>query len=109
MDDGKLAGSIAIKPVDDKSAVLKKFFVYEPYRDRPHHLGQQLYAALISFAREKGFETLVLDTPKNTERAHKFYLKAGFEHIAYEDLPLACRPPYPVEMCDFFVLHLKHD
>lgn len=68
-----------------------------------------LTAALISFAREKGFEPLVLDTPKNTERAHKFYLKAGIEHIAYEDLPLACRPPYPVEMCDFFVLHLKHD
>lgn len=62
-------------PCNKEIAVLKKFFVYEEYQGEPCHLGQKLYAELLSFAKEKGFTTILLDTPYNTVRAHKFYEK----------------------------------
>lgn len=90
----KLAGCIGLKNYGNGIGVLKKFFVYEAYRSKPHHLGQQLYATLLAFAKQNGFSTLVLDTPPDTDRAHKFYAKAGWQQIAKEDLPISYAPPY---------------
>ena len=103
-DDGRLAGTIGIMPYTDGVAVLKKFFVYEPYQSAPHHLGQQLYARLLQFARQHHFQTLLLDTPRNTVRAHRFYEKAGFQKIEESDLPFTFS--HPIKDCDFFLLHL---
>ena len=104
IDNGKLIGSIGIMPYSKEIAVLKKFFVYEEYQGQPYHLGQKLYAALLSFAKEKGFTTLLLDTPYNTVRAHKFYEKAGFKKVDENELPLKFSHPY--KDCDFFLLNL---
>lgn len=104
VDDGKLAGSIGIMPYGDQVAVLKKFFVYEKYQGEPVHLGQKLYAAFLDFAKEKGFAAILLDTPYNTVRAHKFYEKAGFKKIAESELPVTFSHPY--KDCDFFMLDL---
>lgn len=103
-DNGKIAGTIALKPYGDGMAILKKFFVYEPYRGAPHHLGQRLYGELLAFAAEKGFRQIFLDTPKNTVRAHKFYEKAGFLQIPEEQMPFTYH--YPIKDCDFFCLDL---
>ena len=65
-------------PCGDGVAVLKKFFVYEKYQGEPHHLGRQLYSHLLEFAKKNNIKTVMLDTPHNTVRAHKFYEKAGF-------------------------------
>ena len=46
------------------------------------NLGRKLFAELLDFAYEHKFKELVLDTPKNTERAHKFYEKAGFNKVS---------------------------
>lgn len=81
-DDGKLAGTIGIMPCGDGVAVLKKFFVYEKYQGEPHHLGRQLYSHLLEFAKKNNIKTVMLDTPHNTVRAHKFYEKAGFKKSA---------------------------
>lgn len=105
-DEGRLAGTIGLYPCGNNTAILKKFFVYEKYRSAPHHLGQKLYFALLEFAKIKGIKTLILDTPKNTERAHKFYIKAGFKPVEKEDLPV--QYSYPYADSDFFVLEINN-
>lgn len=103
-EEGKVAGSIGLMNVGNGLGILKKFFVYELYRGKPHNLGRQLYATLLDFAQRNGFQQIILDTPKNTDRAHKFYEKAGFRKIEKEELPVAY--DYPYEDSDFFCLKL---
>ena len=103
-DEGRVAGSIGLMRAEEETGILKKFFVYEQYRGAPHHLGSQLYAVLLAFAREQGLRRLILDTPKKTERAHKFYERAGFYKIPEQQLPLVYDHPY--RDCDFFCLDL---
>ncbi len=103
-DEEKIIGSIALMNCGDGIAVLKKFFVGESYRGRPFHLGRRLYAVLLNFAQEQGIKKLLLDTPKNTKRAHRFYEKAGFQKIEENQLPVVY--DYPYENSDFFSLEL---
>lgn len=104
-DGEELAGSIGLMDYGNGIGLLKKFFVYETYRGKPHHLGQKLYSQLIEFARTHNFKEIILDTPKNTDRAHGFYEKAGFVKIDQEDLPVEY--DYPYKDCDFFLLKLS--
>lgn len=99
-EQGKVAGSIGLMMYSSGLAILKKFFVYEPYRGKPHHLGRQLYETLLSFAKENGVKKIILDTPRNTDRAHQFYEKAGFHKISKDQLPVDY--DYPYEDSDFF-------
>lgn len=105
--DGKIAGSIGLMNGGSGIGILKKFFVYEPYRGYPHHLGQRLYRVLISCASKQGYKQIILDTPKNTCRAHNFYKKAGFHKIEKTDLPFLYA--YPYADSDFFRLNLTDD
>lgn len=102
--DGNMAGTIGLMNKGNGIGILKKFFVYEPYRGAPHRLGSRLYAVLMEFARENSFKKIILDTPKNTERAHNFYEKAGFRKLEKEELPVAY--DYPYDDSDFFYLDL---
>lgn len=104
-DDGRVIGTIGLMNYGNGIGILKKFFVYEKYRGKPCHLGQKLYAELLAFARELDFKKLILDTPKNTVRAHDFYEKAGFVKTEKENLPV--RFEYPYENCDFFILNIS--
>lgn len=103
-ENGRVIGSIGLMNCGNGIAVLKKFFVYEPYRGVPHHLGRRLYSVLLQFAKEINIQKIILDTPKNTQRAHKFYEQAGFEKINEEDLPIVY--DYPYSDSDFFLLTL---
>lgn len=103
-DNERLIGTIGIMPYNDEIAVLKKFFVYEDYQGKPYHIGRKLYNELLDFAKEKGYTTILLDTPSNTERAHRFYEKAGFQKVLEEELPIQFSHPY--KDCDFFLLKL---
>lgn len=103
-DNGRVVGTIALMNKGDGVGILKKFFVDEPYRSYPFHLGLQLYAVLLRFARERHFRRLVLDTPRNTERAHAFYRKAGFRQVEKEELGVEY--DYPYADSDFFCLDL---
>ena len=103
-DNGKTAGSIGLMKFGDGTAVLKKFFVYEPYRGAPCHRGRQLYGTRLDYARTHGVKQLILDTPKNTDRAHKFYERAGFTKIERADVPVVYDFPY--EDSDFFRLEI---
>lgn len=103
-NDEILIGTIGIMPYSNEIAVLKKFFVYEDYQGAPNHVGRKLYDVLLSFALEKGYKTILLDTLHNTERAHKFYHKVGFRQIKETELPIKFSHPY--KDCDFFLLEL---
>lgn len=105
LDGEKVAGSIGLMNFGGGIAVLKKFFVYEPYRSAPHHLGRRLYGELLDFAGKNGIKTLFLDTPKNTDRAHHFYEKAGFQKVEMDRMPISYDHPY--EDSDFFCLSLE--
>lgn len=104
-DCGRVVGSIGLMNCQNGIGILKKFFSYEDYRGEPYHLGQQLYTVLLTFAREHHFKQIVLDTPKNTDRAHRFYEKAGFVKVSKQDLPV--QYDYPYEDSDFFLLKLS--
>lgn len=103
-DGDKMIGSIGIMPYGNDIAILKKFFVYEDYQGKPHHTGRKLYGELLAFAEEKGYKTILLDTPRNTNRAHVFYDKAGFRKVEEKDLPIQFS--HPIKDCDFFLLEL---
>lgn len=103
-DGEKLIGSIGIMPYNTEIAVLKKFFVYEKYQGAPYHIGRLLYNELLAFAKGKAYKILLLDTPRNTTRAHTFYEKAGFQKVNEEDMPIRFSHPY--QDCDFFMLEL---
>lgn len=106
-EQGRIIGCIGLMLFDHGIGVLKKFFVASPYRGAPHHLGQQLYRQLLAFAKEKQVRTILLDTPKNTRRAHRFYQKAGFYPIEQEELPIQYH--YPYADSDFFRLDLTEE
>lgn len=105
VEDEKLAGTIGLMNYGDGVGALKKFFVREEFRGEPVHLGRRLYAELLEFAQNNSFKTIVLDTPKNTESAHKFYEAAGFKCISRDDMPDEYACPYAD--CDFFMLRLN--
>lgn len=100
----KVVGSIGLMNYGNGLGILKKFFVYEAYRGIPHYLGRQLFSVFMDFAQKHHFKKIILDTPKNTDRAHKFYKKAGFKKIEKEELPITYDCPY--DDCDFFCLEL---
>jgi len=106
LNNDKVVGTIAFYPYSNKIGILKKFFVDEKYRGYPNYLGQKLYAILLEYVKSNNFNTIILDTPKNTKRAHKFYKKAGFKQLTYEKLPIKYSCPYDIKMCDFFILEL---
>lgn len=105
IESKKLVGTIGLINCGNGIGILKKFFVNEQYRGKPYNLGRKLFAELLNFAHEHKFKELVLDTPKNTERAHKFYEKAGFKKVSQKDLPIKYDPPY--KDSDFFQLKLS--
>ena len=103
-ENGKVVGTIGLMNKGNGLCILKKFFVYKPYRGNPHHLGQQLYTVFLDFAKVHGFSKIILDTPKNTDRAHSFYEKSGFKKIEKEELPINYDYPYDDSL--FFYLDL---
>lgn len=92
-DEGRVVGSIGLQRASDAVGVLKKFFAYAEYRGKTHGFGTRLYDALLGFANEQQFETVILDTPAAATRSHSFYRKVGFEEITSDDLPVAYEYP----------------
>lgn len=93
LENNHVVGSIALLPLDSKTAVLKKFFTYPDYRGKPNHLGAKLYQELLTFAKQKSFQRIVLDTPEKETRSHYFYEKNGFKQVSSENFNVSY--PYP--------------
>lgn len=78
--DGKLAGCIALRKLEEKICEMKRLFVREDFRGLK--IGKFLIEKLIAEAREIGYEKMRLDTyPPKMTRAVEIYKFYGFYTI----------------------------
>ena len=83
-EGGKVAGTVAVKKIDDTTCELKALYVDSSLRGQG--LGYKLLDAAVSFAREKSFSRIVLDSMSKYEAAAKLYRHYGFTDTArYND------------------------
>lgn len=87
--DGKAVGCVAVRPLADGSAELKRLYVAPSGRGRG--LGRRLLVRAIVFAARAGFRELKLDTlgDGRMAAAGRLYRSLGFEPCApYNDNPI---------------------
>ena len=78
-DEDDIIGTVAVKRLSDTDCELKGLYVYEK-----HHgmgLGRRLAETAVDFARDSGFERIVLDTVSTYDKALRLYKKMGFRTI----------------------------
>ena len=85
-ENDSIIGCIGFLPLSSEVGVLKKFFVDENFRGKG--VSTSLYKSFITFAKEKGFTTVILDTPSVAKRSHAFYKHVGFQQVSKEDIPV---------------------
>lgn len=105
LDNNQVVGSIALLPIADQTAVLKKFFTYPKYRGQPTRLGARLYQEFLDFATQHNFSRIVLDTPEDENRSHHFYEHHGFQQVTPENFKADY--PYPDRDSRLYELILK--
>lgn len=83
----RLAGCIALRPLDTDICEMKRLFVRDSFRGKG--VGNQLIEALIFEARKIGYRAMRLDTfPLRMEKAVNLYEGYGFREISpYYDNP----------------------
>ncbi len=102
-----VVGSIGLLRKTAVCAVLRSFFIAPDWRGGASGCAQQLYAQLMSFAREAGIRQILLDTPSIAQRAQGFYRRSGFVQITREQLPVPYE--YPDRDSLLFLLELSSD
>lgn len=75
-ENGKVVGTVAVKPIDDKVVELKRLYLHPDVRSKGH--GQKLVDMMLEFSQEKNFKKIVLDTWIGMKAAQNLYLKKGF-------------------------------
>jgi GNAT superfamily N-acetyltransferase len=74
--DGRIAGTVAIRPKDGATCELKRLYVSKDARG--HGVGRALYAHAEAFARGAGYERIWLDSSRKFIEARRLYEKNGF-------------------------------
>ena len=74
--DSDVIGSVGLKKIDDTTAELKALYLSKEFRGMG--LGQRLMDTALSFAKEKGYGRVVLDSMAQYTHALKLYEKSGF-------------------------------
>lgn len=78
--DGKLAGCIALRKLEDGICEMKRLFVKDEFRGQK--IGIALIEKLIAEARKIGYEKIRLDTfPPKMGKAVSLYESYGFREI----------------------------
>ncbi|MSO53849.1 MAG: GNAT family N-acetyltransferase [Rhodospirillales bacterium] len=84
---GRIAGVIAVAPLEDNICEMKRLFVRPAWRGRG--LGRRLAEAIIRAAQELGYQRMRLDTLARLDEAIRLYRSMGFVTIpAYYRNPL---------------------
>jgi putative acetyltransferase len=79
-DAGQIIGTGAICKISDDTCELKRLWLFTEYHGRG--LGYCMTQELLSFAREKGYRRVRLETdPSHQGRAYNFYKRLGFYEI----------------------------
>ncbi|MBR6402270.1 MAG: GNAT family N-acetyltransferase [Eubacterium sp.] len=79
VDKEKVKGTVAITKLDDTTAELKALYVDSSLRGLGW--GYKLLDKAVSFAREKGFSRIVLDSMSQYKDAARLYKSYGFTEI----------------------------
>jgi GNAT superfamily N-acetyltransferase len=77
--DGTGVGCVALRPLDDDSAEVKRMFVDEAWRGRG--VGRALMETVVGAARARGYRTLRLGTLDDMKVAQRLYESLGFRPI----------------------------
>lgn len=77
--DGEVAGSIALKRIDEERGELKRLYVRPACRG--NSIGLRLVKAIIEEARSCGYQRLILDSHISMKNAHDIYRQAGFQDV----------------------------
>ena len=85
--DGKPAGCVALKPIDDTRCELKRLYVREAFRHAG--LGEMLVDKILADAREIGYSHMLLDTFPFLRSAIRIYRAKGFYDVeSYNNSPM---------------------
>ncbi|MFX0188517.1 MAG: GNAT family N-acetyltransferase [Candidatus Hodarchaeota archaeon] len=98
--NGKLAGCVALRKLEEKICEMKRLYVRETYRARG--IGKALSKRIIEEAKKAGYTHMRLDTLSHMKEAMSLYIELGFREIA----------PYrynPFENAKFFELDLRKE
>lgn len=88
LQDGSVAGSVALKKLDDKTVELKALYLDESLRGQG--FGSELMKRAVGYAGDAGFEAIVLDSMSQYKEALRLYERFGFKPCArYNDNPYA--------------------
>lgn len=86
--DNEVVGCGAFRRVDVKVCEMKR--VYIRPTERGHRLGEKLVTALMSCAKENGYQRMCLDVLADFETARRLYVRLGFEPcdpVSYNPIP----------------------
>jgi ribosomal protein S18 acetylase RimI-like enzyme len=98
--DGKVAGCIALRPLDEGQCEMKRLWVRPDYRGLG--LGRRLAEVAIRAACEAHYQAMCLDTLGQMSEAHALYDSLGFVEIpAYYDNPLDDVRYLRLELADY--------
>ena len=87
-EDGKIAGGVALRPLETGMCEMKRLFVRPDWRGRG--LGRRLAHQIVDAARDIGYKAMRLDTEKRLTTAIALYRQMGFAEIGrYYDNPLS--------------------
>ena len=79
VENEKLIGTIALKPLQNNCYELKRFFISENYRGKGY--GNKALEFIMQYARGKNIGCIKLDTNIKSLRAIHLYKKFGFQEI----------------------------
>ena len=78
LSEDKVVGTIALLDCGKKLGALRKMFVHKDFRGKEKGTAQLLLTNLFNWAKEKGFDEVILGTAAILVAAQKFYLRNGF-------------------------------
>lgn len=88
--DGRPAGCVALRLLDEESAEMKRMYVDDA--GRGHGVGRALGEAVVQRARDLGYAAVRLDTSVEQHEAIGLYRSLGFQQVeAYHPVPDALR------------------
>jgi putative acetyltransferase len=84
LDEGRVVGTGAIRPIDDKMCELKRLWLLEPYQGKG--IGYAMVRRLLDFAHKNAYDRMRLQTSNQQLRAIEFYHRLGFRDVPSPDL-----------------------
>lgn len=87
-EDGRIIGTVALMKMEERVYELTKMAVTPEFQGKK--IGQKLMAHTIGFAKDQGWDSLIIYSNRKLENAIYIYQKYGFEEISMgENVPYA--------------------